>query len=173
MNVLFENPPSMKSRYSLSVNQDFELIYSMAPRPNPNWRYVDKAGHEHYYDEKSGQYPTLQLIIDEARECDCEFCWHEDEPYEYIVASHYECPLCKEVVVPSETTLPFQIPGPRTGTLRGIKDGVRLTVEIPEDLLDELYQQRYASNDHVDVLFDRFVDEHPELITSREYGPGI
>lgn len=64
-------------------------VTSDLPRPDPNWRFTDAQGHEHYRDT-DGEYPTLRTVVDETYWCsDCN-----DEHTD----THLECAICGETI---------------------------------------------------------------------------
>ena len=67
-----------------------ERVYSYMPEPDPEWRYTDAAGHEHY--REGPRYPTLMTAHDYTY-------WCEDCRDEHDV-THLECSLCGEHIVP-------------------------------------------------------------------------
>lgn len=78
--------------------------------PDEKWRYVDKAGHGHFW--KDGELPTLKWVITGKG-------WVGDEydGSEYDIGE-YRCKLCEETIKPkkrSEAAKP--ILGPTTVTL--------------------------------------------------------
>lgn len=85
----------------LRIDQDYIDVTSDLP----DWRYVDAAGHGHFFD--SG-YPTLRWVPQPCTmghdECEAE--------------GYYECPLCEEQIAP-KTRMGSRksIPGQRTYTL--------------------------------------------------------
>lgn len=63
------------------------------PIPVETWTHTDSQGHEHRFDRLDG-YPTLEPVIDAS--------WWVDG-HEEVVVGHFECRLCREVVVPAVT----------------------------------------------------------------------
>ena len=66
---------------------------------DPNWEYVDKKGHKHYWqinDIEKGDYslPTLAYVEDVA------------PTDEYPASYHYECKKCGEVIKPKTRVPP-------------------------------------------------------------------
>ena len=55
---------------------------------DPDWKYTDKAGHEHY--AAGRDYPTLEWYVDSL-----EWCSDCNEDHE---EGHWVCPLCLEAI---------------------------------------------------------------------------
>ena len=89
-------------------------ITSYSPRPDRSWRYTDKAGHVHHWED--GGYPTLRWVSEMNW---CHECQDEHD------TGFYECPLCFEHVTPGQTgPSPWRefVPGMRTAYLE-TRDG--------------------------------------------------
>lgn len=90
--------------FEITLERDLQEFWSLT-EPDPNWRFVDAAGHVHTRAEDGG-YPTLKPRTDGEYWCEtcCDF--HED----YVSV----CKLCGEVVVPGSRTptTPEVIAGP-------------------------------------------------------------
>lgn len=102
-------------------------VSSALPYADPDWRFTDAAGHEHYRAE--GGYPTLRHHLDSVERWWCEDCGEEHVEER----GHYECPLCGETVQPGskvDTHRRFQ-PGLRSYTL----DGQPISQERYEEIL--------------------------------------
>lgn len=86
------------------------------PQPDPNWSYIDHAGHEHAYGQPGpfrDRYPTLVERAGEPYWCDdCD-----DEH----VDTWLECPLCGEKIAPGTyvDTSPRYIAGPTSYLIDG------------------------------------------------------
>lgn len=81
--------------WKLVVETEQIEITSNSPRPDPNWRFTDAAGHEHFYDKTAKGYPTLDAVSEEPYWCaDCREEHEEDR---------LECLRCMEVVTPGVT----------------------------------------------------------------------
>lgn len=95
--------------WTIDVEQEPVEVTSGLPHRDDTWRYTDRAGHEHTWDENA--YPTLTWVVDSTYWCaDCSD-EHED--------GHYECRLCGERITPGTTFDAARrfIPGPRSATL--------------------------------------------------------
>lgn len=77
----------------LRVERDTIAVDSvLAMKPDPKWRYTDKAGHEHRFDNQDSTPTTLVQVEEEPWWCyDCR-----DLHNEY----HLECKLCHETIEP-------------------------------------------------------------------------
>jgi hypothetical protein len=73
----------------LTIETDQIEVTSALPQADKNWRYTDRQGHEHYWDDG---YPTLAVIYD-------AFYWCQDCGVEHA-DTHLECPTCQERIVP-------------------------------------------------------------------------
>jgi hypothetical protein len=77
------------------ANRNFEIRQDRTPLfgwgPDKKWRYTDKAGHEHRYEDG---YPTLKEVIEFVP------CGYEDCNCDGHEISHYECPECGERIRP-------------------------------------------------------------------------
>lgn len=93
-----------------------EEIRSELPEWDPNWRYVDRAGHGHFGSSEAGKpLPTLVWTI--TRTYWCEDCGDEHDEGEW------RCPHCEEAITPG--TRPF--------TPRLIETGRTFTARLPMD----------------------------------------
>lgn len=63
--------------------------------PDPLWRYVDPAGHEHAYDTQ-GKIPTVCCVVD------------DEGSDEYPSRGHYECLRCGARVSPGRRASQFR-----------------------------------------------------------------
>jgi hypothetical protein len=135
--------------WTLSIETAQIEVPSFSARPNPKWKYIDAAGHDHQADSvlKSISYPTLHWVEDEVYWCpDC--C---DEH----TNGHYECPLCKEHIVPGMAASVYSdyVPGETTIRLVGPnRKEMMLTAGEANDILTrgveavtELIEKRGAS----------------------------
>lgn len=102
-----------------------EIPPSMYPEPDPDWRYTDHQGHEHYYDDG---YPTLERIVVNTWWCvDCHE--HHDD-----VA--LACRICGEQIEPGTqppSPYPTFVQGTTTWTVevdRHFERGSQVTVEV-------------------------------------------
>jgi hypothetical protein len=101
-----------KKPWTLEVKQDVSYVETMGgDEPDPNWRYVDEAGHEHTYAATGDHYPTLREVIGPSYWCDT--CRDEHEDYE---ATYRECVQCGERITPATI---FR--GPHRFPVRGIR----------------------------------------------------
>jgi hypothetical protein len=90
---------------NLRIEREYIEVSMLSPRdPDPRWRFVDAAGHEHHWD--GDRTPTLEPKLE--RQWWCEDCMDEHE--DWVLA----CAQCGEVITPM--TVPGQpvqrIPGP-------------------------------------------------------------
>lgn len=100
-------------RWRLDVRREVIDVTSKAERPDPAWRFVDAAGHEHYYrDDPLHVWPTLTWVPVPAGWCeDCGEV-HDD--------GEWQCPACGEVILPGMLPAPpwpEYVPGPIHATL--------------------------------------------------------
>lgn len=101
----------MKNVYGeLVVEQEMIEVRSNSPKPNPNWKFVDKQGHGHFY---HNGYPTL--AIEESEPYFCGDCIDEH------IDEHYVCKHCHEPITPGTMIDPsaHYIAGPITYILKG------------------------------------------------------
>ena len=68
--------------WSIEMWTDQIEVTSNMPRPDPNWRYTDANGHDHWH-----QSGTRRWVIDEE--------WIDEDNNERS-ESHYECVQCGE-----------------------------------------------------------------------------
>lgn len=77
------------SEWTFHTSVKYIDVTTTGPEPVRDWRYVDAAGHGHYY---APGYPTLTHVVDE---------WAaDDDGEEYPVRTHMECPHCGEHITP-------------------------------------------------------------------------
>ena len=110
-NAIFVNGQPY-SDATVEYEQGGERVFSYMPEPDPEWRYTDAAGHEHY--REGHRYPTLVTVHDYTYWC--EHCRDEHD------VTHLECPLCGEHIVPGTR------PASPTGTW--IPGQVRITATV-------------------------------------------
>jgi hypothetical protein len=72
----------------LVIERDMIDVTTNVPTQDKAWRYTDEHGHEHHWDHG---YPTLRQVVDEVR--------YDEDGDEYEI-THFECPLCSEVIRP-------------------------------------------------------------------------
>lgn len=89
-------------------------VTSCGSEPDPDWKYTDQQGHQHWYhkreDDPWDTYPTLTWITDIPATEDCPR------------SGHYECAACGEEIGPGlRSTNPGgmrqYVPGQATATL--------------------------------------------------------
>jgi hypothetical protein len=68
-----------------------EHVASKQERPDPEWRFVDNAGHVHTYD-RHGFASTLTFVVDRVS--------GYDEDGEPIEDGHFACAICGQAVAP-------------------------------------------------------------------------
>lgn len=111
------------------------------PAPDPEWKAVDLAGHEHQYvaGAQLGEphWPTLEWVVDETYWCDT--CRDEHDK------GHWECKQCGETVEPG-----MVMEGPKTITKPG-----RTTYKINGNPVDpetwERETEKWAARAHVEA----------------------
>lgn len=98
-------------RFSVEIKREQIPVHSMHPTtkvPDEKWRFVDKAGHGHFWDGKD--LPTLVWVVTGKQ-------WVGDEydGEEYDVGE-WRCKLCDEVVEPKKKAVyaPQFVDGPTT-----------------------------------------------------------
>lgn len=86
-------------------------------RPDPDWHYVDRAGHAH-----DSRRELLVRVKDDPNESDS---WFDADGEEWNASTHLECRLCGEHIEPRVIGDPYQthIPGP----VHFYRDGVEIT----------------------------------------------
>lgn len=108
--------------YTLSMDVEHQTIL-VQNEPDPDWRYVDLAGHGHFRSNIGDHYPTLK--------------WAETDPggmdsdgEEWPPTGHHECRHCGEHIVPgARLGRPQQIETGRTFTITGPEGSRRITQE--------------------------------------------
>lgn len=114
----------------LEITQDNEVVRSETPEPHPSWKFVDGAGHGHFYGETERRYPTLEWVVlpctmGHGPECTAE--------------GYYRCPLCHERISPRvRTPVPVVIPGPARYRLTYVTARVQTVYEFGHDRFQEL-----------------------------------
>lgn len=97
----------------LEVARDMIMYTSRTPSPDPNWLYIDRAGHRHAWSipnkndtHREARTPTLDNRTAEVpREFNPYIDDPEDEDRELTtVVSERFCPVCREVIDPGYTT---------------------------------------------------------------------
>lgn len=85
-------------RISIEVKREEIPVDSLSPSkvPDPQWRYVDKKGHGHFWDGK--ELPTLKWVVTGTR-------WVGDEYDAYEVKDgEWRCTQCGETIEPKKRT---------------------------------------------------------------------
>lgn len=77
---------------SFSVQVETIDISSWGPKPDPAWRFIDAAGHGHFYSDTLPHYPTLFEITETIHD--------EDGDWEAHV--RWQCLHCGEEITPGE-----------------------------------------------------------------------
>ena len=114
----------LPSDWVFELHQDrIEILSLDAPSvPDLDWRYVDAAGHGHFYAE-DGSLPTLDLRA-EPRVYDDGYGGVDE--WESTI---WVCPECDEHVVPARmaSPTPTSVPGENWGRIEGwvYRDGSR------------------------------------------------
>ena len=120
----------MRTRAALplvSVNVEREEIpvasFSPSKVPDATWRYVDKAGHGHFW--QGNELPTLKWVVTGMQAVGDEY-----EMYEYEVGE-WRCQICDEVVEPQKKLDygPTHVPGPVTVTVEVENEVFVLTMD--------------------------------------------
>ena len=119
----------------LSAETEAIEVTSNLPRTMKSWRYTDQQGHEHYW--RDNGYPTLKRVVD-GREWD-------DDLEDWYEASHLECPLCGETIIPGTTIDTFRRFAPGLTTYK--LNGELITKERYEEILAARRVTRTAITD--------------------------
>lgn len=83
--------PMFSVEYS---REELPMLMSPCKVPDPDWRYVDKAGHGHFW--KKTALPTLKWVVTGKT-------WIGDEyGGEEIELGEFRCKLCDEVIEPGK-----------------------------------------------------------------------
>ncbi len=83
---------------NFSMEADGQWVDSITPVSDPAWRFVDTAGHGHFYGSKSDPYPTLEWV---SLPCSMG---HDDCDSE----GHYRCRTCLATITPG-TKMPGRV----------------------------------------------------------------
>ena len=111
---------------SLTIERNaIEVPPSFLPEPDPDWTFIDAAGHAHYSDDG---YPTLERVVVDTWWCaDCHE-HHDDEAM--------ACRVCGERIRPGTLApSPFsrRMPGTETWAVevdRFYEQGTEHTIEV-------------------------------------------
>jgi hypothetical protein len=126
LNVLING----KGLIEASIDYDVEQIdVTASVEPDPNWTFLDSAGHMHAYTKK-GNLPTLKA---EQREIVCTDPDHDDDCEGYWI-TEYHCRICSELIEPKmrEATSRKYMPGRASWEVRfkaRMEDGFALYVQ--------------------------------------------
>ena len=118
--------------FDLEVQSGGEMIQPDlgAVEADPAWRYVDRNGHGHFFQDGQERYPTLTWVSEPCTmghgdDCDAE--------------GHYECGLCQEEVRPgTRPAQAFWVDGPNTYRLTVAVGGQLVTYAFGEDQWTQL-----------------------------------
>ena len=156
---------SPASSWELNVDLNLIDVTSQFPSANEQWTFTDAQGHEHRYEYG---YPTLDVVVDAEHWCDGTEGTAPHDPHMAVDESHYECKLCREVIVPAMDPpyTPKSIPGQMSATLRGMtSDGREVTMWL-EPLEVDIIQQGD------DETAQRYLDGAPRSrILSETFAP--
>ena len=115
---------------------DIVDVTRAGPMPDPDWLYVDTAGHAHRWAHDE-TIPSLTVVVDRR-------AWSDDTQEEYVAESHYECIWCQERIEPGmrsgDSYQRFAAVGPKRGsvevktTLIELTDRLRQTMERYDEI---------------------------------------
>jgi hypothetical protein len=77
---------------NIQISKSSQLVdVTVMSEPDPAWNYIDEAGHAHRW-TNDFKLPTLDEVVD----------WMDvdEDGEEYVLASHYECKVCRARVYP-------------------------------------------------------------------------
>lgn len=109
---------SLRDGHEYRVEREQIELTGLSPRPDPDWRYTDPAGHEH-----DSSYALLIRVQDDPDEPPF---YVDDDGEEWNAPDHLECRLCGEHIEPGTIgPSPFRefVPGP----VRYYRDDVEIT----------------------------------------------
>lgn len=86
----------------LSIENEVQTEHTLAPKIDPNWTFIDSAGHFHAYDADE-KLPTL-TVESERMPCSCETCGGEGY---YVI--HRHCLICREEITPGTIAGPHEV----------------------------------------------------------------
>jgi hypothetical protein len=129
---------ALASEISFQPNRPDIIEVTMRTEPNPKWKHIDRAGHEHRWIRWGDGYrlPTLEKVVD-GEETD-------ESGESYPTRWHYECPDCREVIEPG--TQPGQ-----SRIVRGIAEKWVMTARFPLDMF-ESFLDAFTKNESCDIL---------------------
>ncbi len=162
---------SLAGRHQIQfvVTQESIPMTSEHPTVDESWTFTDAAGHAHHYEHG---YPTLDKIIDAVHWCNGDEGIYNHDPHDVVDEMHYECKVCREVIVP-RLHPPFHTiyrPGMRSATASGYRtDGTKIECILIEEEVETLTALlRSQDSDGV----QRWLDEFPEerIVSSRYDG---
>lgn len=84
-------------------HETVEIPPSMLPEPDPDWRHVDQAGHEHHFLDG---HPTLENVVVGT--------WWCQDCHEHHERTELRCRVCGEQIKPATrppSPFPTYIPG--------------------------------------------------------------
>ncbi len=164
-------------RWCLDVEQTFITVTTSHSEADPDWRFTDRAGHEHRHSgAPTDYYPTLRYVVDGQHWCDGISEGSDlHDPHLHVDASHYECQLCGEHIEPGRREpTPRSIPAQRSITLTGpLGDETvvcaPISRETGEGLEDLLRRLRMTTTPAIqDRLCEQWVEQHPQAIVERQ-----
>lgn len=85
--------PNLPNGRQLWAEREAIDVTTSGPQPNKAWRYTDRAGHKHYWQDG---YPTLREVKGEPYWC--------DDCRDDHVDTFLRCRLCNEVITPGMTS---------------------------------------------------------------------
>lgn len=97
----------------VEISREYINVETAMPQMerDPDWRFVDAAGHVHTYRSRRWKWVVTSV-------CGCSICWDDGEPYEY---GEYRCTVCGALVEPRRRPVrnPVrEVPGLWRGTLK-------------------------------------------------------
>lgn len=110
--------------FEVTFEQEGEWVTTATPERDPDWKYVDSAGHGHFY-AADGLLPTLKwnarpCSMGHGDDCDSEGTWN--------------CRLCDEEIHPgTRPARPVYIPGPRRITCTVTQGSTTTVYAMPQE----------------------------------------
>lgn len=130
--------------FTLKYEREDIPVHTLSPSkiPDEEWRYIDKAGHGHFW--KGKKLPTLKEVVTGTTWVGDEYESHEVE------LTEHRCLLCDEVIKPGMRSEygPSHVPGIATYTVTIGHSEFILGEEDWYDALDHL--RKYLENGRYD-----------------------
>lgn len=143
----------------LTISREYINVETLEPptEKDPDWRFVDPAGHVHTYRSRRWKWVVTGY-------CGCAICACDDEPFEW---GEFRCTVCGALVEPGRRPAPPPPPIPglleawlKVTTSEGRGMSVRRSYFLRQAELDALTWPAGVTDEWIDLVAAR----EPEML---------